>query len=685
MGYEVGIDIGGTFTDVVVTGTNQLWTAKALSTKDIVSGILVGLEEVSKRMDIGVRQLVPKINRFVLGNTIVTNAIDEMRLAKVGLLTTKGFADTLRIARSARGSEYDPHLQKPKPDIVDRQNIVEITERVDVNGDEVVKLDEEQIRNELKNLLDKGVQAIAVCFLFSFRNPKHEQRVKEILAELAPEVPCTLSSEIAPMYREYERMVTTVLDAAVKPIVERHFEELERKFNKYGLQCEIKIMQVNGGFASIGDVIKKPIYMFNSGPVGGVVASKAIGNKLNIDKIITADMGGTTFDTSFISDGEARIVQRAEIGEFSTSLTVVDIEGIGAGGGSIAWLDSRGLLRVGPKSAGANPGPVCYDNGGTEPTVTDAAVVLNLLDPNYYLGGSVEINRDKAVQAIKDKLADSLDLSIEKTASGIYQLTIHQMANAIRSITINRGYDPRDFSLVSFGGATGLFVAAIGHELGINEIIIPKQASVFSATGLLQAEAIYTTSKTAPWTFNQSIDYLNTVFNELDQKALEWFEKESIPEETRILIREVDMKFNGQIFEVATRIPNGVLTEEDKTVIRQSFIEDYEKEFGAGTAWEDAEILLVNARIRAVGGSKEAAGKQMKELRTGVELLRKDMRDVFEPMSGELLNIPVYRDGIESAVSGTCILELPDTTIFVPKGGTLEPLDSLDGYRLVLK
>lgn len=686
MGYELGIDIGGTFTDVIVSKGRQTWTAKAFSTRDVVTGIIGGLQEVSSKMSIEMEMLIPEIERFVLGNTIVTNAIESMSLARVGLITTKGFGDTLRIARSPRTNERNPHLFVQKPDIVDRRDIIEINERVDAKGRVVVPLDEEQVKIELQKLLDKGVQAVATCFLWSFKNSNHEQRVKEILNELDPNVPCTLSSEISPVFREYERMVTTVLDAAVKPIVANHFKELEQKFQELGLRCGIKIMQVHGGFTSVEEVSKYPINMYNSGPVGGVIASQALGKLLGKNKLITADMGGTTFDTSLINGGEIKRVQRAEIGPFSTSLTAVDIVGIGAGGGSIAWLDSRGMLKVGPKSAGSHPGPICYDNGGQLPTITDAAIILNLLDSEYYLGGSIKISREKAVLILNENLAQPLGLSKEKTAAGIYKLTAIQMANSIRTITVNRGYDAREFSLVSFGGATGLFAAAIAHELGIKEVIIPNHASVFSATGLLSAEPSYSAVKTVPWTFEQSIEMIENVYQELDQKAFDWFNKEGIKAENRTIIREADMKYQGQFFEVTSVIPNGKLTERHKEEIRNTFISEYESNFGKGMAWENGKIEMINARVRAVGVRQNNDENYLKASSNSNNIDSQEMiREIFDPISNEFHKVPIYRGGIHSPVRGLCLVELPDTTVFVPRFGTLEPLDSGGGLRLTLE
>jgi N-methylhydantoinase A len=300
--------------------------------------------------------------------------------------------------------------------------------------------------------------------------------VADVVRELAPELPITLSSELAPVYREYERMVTTVLDAACKPVVARHFDELEAALRERGLRGGVKLMQVDGGFVSVAEAAKAPIKMFNSGPVGGVEGARRLGTALGEANVVTADMGGTSFDAAVITGGEYRVLPRAEMGAFPTALTAVDISSIGAGGGSIAWTDARGLMRIGPMSAGSVPGPACYGRGGEEPTVTDAAVAMGLIDPGYFLGGTITLDRDAALAAIRSRLCEPLGFSVDEAAAGIYRLTTVQMANAIRALTVNRGHDPREFAMVSFGGACGLFAAEIARECDVARVVVPAAA-----------------------------------------------------------------------------------------------------------------------------------------------------------------------------------------------------------------
>jgi N-methylhydantoinase A len=667
MAMVVGVDVGGTFTDAVAEVDGRQVRGKAFSTGDVTGGIFAALAVLCEQLGMTEQELLTGTQRFVLGNTIVTNAIDEMKLADVGLITTFGFKDTLRIARSGRDIDVDPHNLRPYPHVVDRRNVREVKERVDVGGNVVVALDEAGVVEEIDALVASGVQAIAVCLLWSFRNPAHERRIGELVAERHPEIPYTLSCELTPVYREYERMVTTVLDAAVKPLVGRHFVELERQLSERGLAVRAQIMQIHGGFLSFEETAKAPINMFNSGPVGGVTGARLLGDRLGRDRLLTVDMGGTSLDAAAIIDGELRILPRARIGAFPTSLTVVDIESIGAGGGSIGWIDERGLMRVGPHSAGSAPGPACYGRGGESPTVTDAALILGLINPDYYLGGTVALDTGAARDAMAAKLGNPLGLDVEEAARGMYRLSVSQMANATRKITINRGHDPREFTMVSFGGAMGLCVGAIADEMGCVEIVVPQNASVFSAWGLMHADAVFTEVRTAPWDFGQPAATLEEAFAELEASATAWFEQEGVPLDQRELVREADMKFAGQIFEVMTRLPPEALTDADKPRIRERFIRDYEVEFGAGTAWIEAELLVINARIRAIGHTRSDGPSAVAT--TGTEAMTYE-RELVDPIDGVRKTVLVHRGfAVAGATAeGPCVLEEIDTTVFVPTG-----------------
>ncbi|WP_456696165.1 hydantoinase/oxoprolinase family protein [Aeromicrobium sp. P5_D10] len=680
MTLHVGIDVGGTFTDAVALQDGVAFRAKAFSTKDVTTGILGAIEVLRDRLNLGEDDFFASVDRFVLGNTIVTNAVDEQKYAPVALFTTAGFRDTLRIARSARTEERDPHEMLMPPEVVDRRRIFEVAERIDAHGAVLLELEESEIKTVVDAALASGAEAIAVCLLWSFRNAAHEQAIGEYLKANHPDLPFTLSSSLTPVYREYERMVTTALDAAVKPLVATHFQQLADQLRDKGLRAPVQIMQVHGGFLSVDETQKAPISMFNSGPVGGVTGARLLGQQLGRSKVLTADMGGTSLDAAAIMDDELRLLARAEIGGLPTSLTAVDIETIGAGGGSLAWIDGRGLLRVGPHSAGSTPGPACYGAGGTRPAVTDAALVLGLINADYYLGGTVQLHVELARQAIEEHVAQPLGISVDEAAQGIYQLASSQMSNALRKITVNRGHDPREFTLVGFGGACGLFAASLAHDIGVTEVVIPRNAAVFSAYGLMHADSVFSAVRTSPWTAHQPAEELEKEFAGLEQRAQAWFESEGIPEDHRELYREADMKFVGQIFEVTTKLKSGTFTEDDKDDLRERFIADYEVEFGAGTAWTETDILLVNSRVRAVGRSDvqrttSVAGESD-------EQHSRTRRSVLEPAVDGRAEIDIHRGfAALGRADGPCLLEESDTTIFVPTGGSVELTD--EGHFLL--
>ncbi|MEM5299703.1 hydantoinase/oxoprolinase family protein [Burkholderia sp. JPY481] len=677
MPVQIGVDVGGTFTDISALINGQLFRAKAYSTKDVTTGIVDVIAKLCNAAKIDESDLLSRVDKFVLGNTIVTNAIDEERWAKVGLLTTYGFRDSLRIGRCARGPGRDPHQYRPRPEIVERACIEELLERVDAHGTVLSAVAEDDVRAAMDRLMQRGVQAVAVSFLWSFRNPQNENAVGSIIERDFPGVPYTLSSDLAPVFREYERTVTTVLDAGVKPIVANHFESLAATLKSRGLATDIKIMQVDGGFVSLGEAMRAPIKMFNSGPAGGVEGARRLGAALGTNRVITGDMGGTSYDAAVIVNGECRVLPRAEIGPFPTALTAVDIASIGAGGGSLAWIDARGLLRVGPQSVGSTPGPACYGRGGTEPSVTDASVALGLIDPDYFLGGTIKLSMSAAVAAIQEKLAKPLGLSTEKAAAGIHELAIHQMANAVRTLTVNRGHDPREFVLVSFGGAAGLFSAQIAKLCNVQKVVVPSTASVFSSYGLLNSDSMLTTVKTSPGVVTGRLNEIEQEFRALEARIDAWFQSDDIPAARRTTVREADMKFAGQIFDISTRLPSN-LTSDMEEQIEKRFIADYEREFGAGTAWAEAEILVTNLRVRGIGSY--ALQSERRDDVHGTQTVQDRPRSIFDPMLGKRFEVPVFRAvGQGQQLTGPLIVEEPDTTIYVPAGMTLNK-DSFDNY-----
>ncbi|HYT38637.1 MAG TPA: hydantoinase/oxoprolinase family protein [Acidimicrobiia bacterium] len=689
-GYHIGVDIGGTFTDAVaIDEGGRLFRAKAPTTPaDYTAGILAALGSLAEEAGTPLDELLGSTRLFVNGTTIVTNAVAELSGLRVGVLTTRGFRDTLRIARSARTNDPDLQTQTPPPDIVRRDDIVEIDERVDSFGEVVVALDEGQVRAALRFLVDEqGCEALAVCFLWSFLCPAHEERVAQIAAELYPGVFCSISSGVFPVAREYERMVTTVFNSYVSAGAGDYVGRLSDELRRRGLGCDVSMMQSIGGMLSPAEAAQRPMQLINSGPVGGALGAQALAAVIGVDDVLTTDLGGTSFDTAVIKDGRLTLAHRARLGDFDTGLSMVDIAAIGAGGGSICWVDSRGAPRVGPRSAGADPGPACYGRGGTEPTVTDVAVALGLIDPDYFLGGTMRLDPTAAEAALTNGIAGPLGVDVDTACIGLYRIVADTMANAVRSATVEKGYDPRRFTVVSFGGAGGLFITEICRMMGIGEIVIPDDAAVFSAAGLLWSDAVRSFVRTVNWIIPAApLGPLNAVLDELGAQARAALVAQGFDEDDVEVRFEGDMKWAGQIFEIAIPLPAGKLSEDDRAVVTGRFLEAYERLYGKGTAWEGFPAVMLNARATATGRVTKPTRRVHPLEADGVEAALASEREVLLPDAGVRKLVPIYRGAklrAGMALAGPAVVEDVDTTVWVPPGAGLR-VDEYRNYRVTV-
>ncbi len=529
----LGIDVGGTFTDFVAHWEGKLFLWKTPTTKPPSHGILQGL-----------RLLEKQVERIVHGTTIATNAILEGKWARTALLTTEGFRDVLEIGRQARPSLYDLFCERPTP-IVPREWRLEVPERLDAQGRVIKPLDERKVR-ELARKLKGQVDSVAVVFLFSFLDPRHERRVRQILEEEDVGVPITLSSEVLPEFREYERTSTTVITAALRPLVESYLEEISKGIN----QAKFLVMRSNGGVSGPQEAGRKAAELLFSGPAAGVIGARFIAEKAGFKNFITLDMGGTSTDVSLVVNGEIQYTTEKEIAGRPVRLPMVDVHTVGAGGGSIAWLDPGGMLRVGPRSAGADPGPACYGHGGTEPTVTDAHLLLGLLPFARPLGGNLRLSPALAEKAL-GTLAKRLGMDLPSTACGILEVAEATMERAIRVISIERGYDPRDFVLVAFGGAGPLHAASLARKLGISKVLVPRYAGVLSALGLVTADIVhnFVRSLVAPLAA-VSLAKINALFEEMQKEAESVLRDEKISEEQWEFFYSLDLRYRGQGFEI---------------------------------------------------------------------------------------------------------------------------------------
>jgi len=500
--YLVGVDIGGTFTDcVVLDRAGNITATKAASTPgNFAGGMLAAMQVAAERLGLPFDAFCERISVLTHGTTVGTNALIQRKGAKVGLLATKGHEDAIHIMRGSRGVTsrdiakvvHFPESQKPDP-IVPKRLIAGVSERVDCFGEVVVALNETEAEAAIRRLLAAGCDAIAICFLWSFRHPEHERRVRELVRRIAPDVFVSCSIDIAPKWGEYERVTATALNAYIGPVMSRYLSSLDRRLRRHGYRQPLQITQCGGGSVSVEKAMHAPLLTLDSGPVSGVTASVFFGKLIGEPNVITTDMGGTSFDVGIIADGRPEYSFISNVIQYDYFLPKVDIQAIGSGGGSLARVDEFGrTLRVGPDSAGADPGPACYGKGNTVPTVTDADVVLGYIDPDNFLGGRMKLDKAKAVAAVKS-VADSLGMSVPEAASGIATIAEFKMADIIRKMTVEKGRDPREFVLFAFGGAGPVHAGVFGAELGVRKVIVPLReiASTWCAFGAAAADILH--------------------------------------------------------------------------------------------------------------------------------------------------------------------------------------------------
>ena len=588
-GYMVGIDVGGTFTDFVSydpqTKAVEVWNNPS-TPKDPNDGILTGLGKFENPGD---------INNIRLGTTVATNAILERKGATVGYVTTNGFKDIPFIQRGNRRSHYDITWIKPKP-LVKRRHCYEISERVMANGEVEIPLDEPGVRALAKQIRKDGeIEALSVNFLFSYVSPDHERRVKEILAEELPDIPVSISYEVLPKWKEYERASTTIADAYIKPIVGKQVRNIRKRFVENGITDHIVVIKSNGGEMSLEAAENSPIQMTVSGPTGGVIAGKHIAKLVGIDHLVTIDMGGTSTDTSTIVGGQENFTTDFEI-EFGIPIQIpmIDIRTIGAGGGSIAWIDKGGMLRVGPESAGADPGPACYGAGGTKATVTDANVILGRINPNYFLGGAMKLDKEAAESAMLT-VATELGRSPAETARAVIQIANNNMVGALRSVLIERGLAPRDFSLLGFGGAGPLHIADLMNDAGIPSGIVPNYPGQFSAFGFILTDARVDTQRTVQMTskrFDQT--RATEVMKSLIETGISDLTAQGYDKNVEIY-RSLVMRYLGQNYELEIPISFDAFTDETTPQLWQAFHDMHLARFGFNIPREVIEVITVKA------------------------------------------------------------------------------------------
>lgn len=596
---RIGVDTGGTFTDLVALDpeTGRIVTWKISSTpENPAEAVLEGLKRLWAKGGGSPEEVV----QLVHGTTVATNALLEGKWARTALITTEGFRDVLEIGRQNRPDLYDFFVQKPEP-IVPRRLRWEVPERLDFQGRVLRPLNEEVLERIGERLSSEGVESVAVVFLFSYLHPEHERRSREILQRRF-RGPIVLSCETLPEFREYERTSTTVLNAALVPVLDRYLQTLEQGVRALGIPHPPQILQSNGGIIGSAQARRLPAALVLSGPAGGVAGAQSLGERVGHRNLITLDMGGTSCDVSVIQSGRPRLRNEGEVAGRPLRLPMLDIQTIGAGGGSIAWIDAGGALRVGPRSAGADPGPACYGRGGEEPTVTDAQLVLGRLDPERPLGDIPRLDLEAARRAVR-RIAEPLRLRLEEAAWGIVNVANANMERAIRALTVERGHDPRDFALLAFGGAGPLHAADLAQALKIPTVILPPAAGVFSALGLLTADRVLAFVQTvlqpaerADWAF------LRGVLRRFGAEGLRRLREDGLSEERIALVPSLDLRYRGQAFELNVPLSPSELRglgSETWPSIAQRFHEEHERTYGFSAAEEPLEI--VNVRLLVVG------------------------------------------------------------------------------------
>ncbi len=667
MTWRMGVDSGGTFTDVCLfeddSGRIEVW--KVSSTPDDPSrGIAQGVEEGSARVGIA----ADDISYFGHGTTVGTNALIQHRGVKTGLITTDGFRDLLEIGRQKRPDLYDMQADKPAV-LVARDLRLEIPERVRHDGSVETRLDETALREAVRVLRDAGVQAIAVCFLYGFVRPEHEAIAHRIIGEEFPAAFACTGYEVAPEFREYERMSTAVVNAYLGPVMQGYIRRLADRLAALGLRVAPHLTQSNGGVIGFEQAARLPVRTVLSGPSTGVVAAQAVGRMAGLPDLITFDMGGTSTDVALLAGGVCRLASEAVVHGYPIKAPMLDIHTVGAGGGSLAYVDSGGLLKVGPRSAGAFPGPVCYGHGATEPAVTDANVVLQTLNPTHLLAGRMAVRQDLAKQAI-GKLADLLGIGLMETAQGIISVVTANMARAIRVISVQRGHDPRDYTLAAFGGAGPLHAARLARELDIGRILVPRTPGILCAMGLLLTDLRADFASTRLLTLADAArPAVTDAFAALLDRAEAWFADEAIAPADRRVTRTVDMRYAGQNYELPVAVPEGPIRAATLDALAEGFADQHRRSYGFVA--DSEPVQLVTFRIEATGLVRKAQFQPQPDQgrEAGDAIIAR--RCVWLPEAGGFVSCPVYdRDRLRAGnrFAGPAIVEQMDTTTVVLPG-----------------
>ena len=666
---EIAVDIGGTFTDIVCLQDQQrLFLAKVPTTPhDLVQGVQQGVARVLALTG----QPATAVGRFIHSTTIATNAILEQKGAITGVLMTAGFEDVLEIGRQKRAQMYDLFLDPETPSfLAPRRQRVGIRERLDAQGNILQPLDEPQVIQAVATLQQLyGVQSVAVCYLFSFINPAHELRTRELIVQNFPDLTVSLSSEIDPVFREYERVCVTAFDAYARPIVAVYMQRLAEALSAMGIRATLQVMQSRGGLTSVQTAMDRPVTMLLSGPASGVIGGRFAGEQSHLRDLITLDIGGTSCDVALIREGKPLLSREGRIARYPLRIPMVDVSTVGAGGGSLAWLDRSGGLHVGPQSAGADPGPACYGRGGTVPTVTDASVVLGYLNPHYFAGGDLTLQVDKAYQVVRD-MAARLHMTSEALAAGMHHILNACMVDEIRLVSVRRGYDPRQFALVALGGAGPVHGGRLAAMLSIPTTVVPAAPGVLSAFGLLVANIEHDQSRTFAVKADEvDVERIIQVLAELDLLGQEKMQRDHVPPELVYVNHAADLRYVGQSYELEVPLP-GVLDATCRAQAVAAFHAAHQQVYGHNRPTHAVEFV----NLRSVHSAPLPRPQLTMLASSGsLETARQGRRPVYFDEYQAYRDTPIYQRDLlplGAQFDGPAIVEQPDTTTVVYPGFT---------------
>jgi N-methylhydantoinase A len=668
--YRLGIDAGGTFTDFVLADNQgEVRLFKALSTPaDPTQAIASGLRLIAEDLGVSERDVISECDLCINGTTVGLNALIQHKGAKVGLICTAGHEDSLeiRLGHKEDGYRYDP-LYPPAKMLVPRYLRRGVRERIVSNGAVHTKLHEEDVRAACALFILEGVEAVAVSFIWSVLNPTHERRAAEIVREMMPDVVLTVGSELYPQVREYTRTSTAVTNAYLSPILKGYVAAVDRHFAGLGARHPVRYFQSNGGLAVGQAMTDRSVYAINSGPASAPQAGRFVASPFDRRNVITVDMGGTSFDITLTKDGLTNISKNIDFLRYRIGVPMIQVETLGAGGGSIGWIDGMGLLQVGPQSAGSDPGPVCYGRGGSEPTVSDANLVLGYLSPEGLLGGRLPLDAAKARAAIKARIADPLGISVERAAYGIFTIVNNNMVNGIRRVSVERGYDPRDFVLVGAGGATAAHITALAREMGIDTVILPKLASGLCAFGQIISDVKYNYMATSPARLEGDEVYarIDRLFREIEAQGVAHLESDGFTRDRIDIKRSLDMRYVGQVHECTVEIDDLEVNARSIEQVKEAFHRRHEELYTYAERHNAVEVVNIESTLY---GRVDKPKPPQLGVGGGVAAALKGRRPLIFSDDGKAVAAPVYdgaKLGAGDRVSGPAVIEEVTTTIVI--------------------